>query len=65
MSVAAYYAAAAERHAKAVSDCLAESRRQVARGRRGLAFWLLDMAALNRRHYIADRAALKRAWREQ
>jgi hypothetical protein len=45
-------------HASAVLDCLESARSE---SRRHVAFWWLDMAASNRRHYAAARAAISKA----
>lgn len=48
----------AAEHAVAALNCLEMARAET---RRHVAFWLLDAAASNRRHYAAHRAAIAKA----
>lgn len=55
--------AEASRHQVAVVNYCEQAHADAGRGKRHMAFWCLDMAALHRRHYAAARAAIARATR--
>jgi hypothetical protein len=49
----------ASRHQVAAVNYCEQSRIDANRGKRGMAFWCLDMAARHRRRYVNARLALK------
>lgn len=53
--------AEALRHQVAVINYCDQSRADASRGKRHMAFWCLDMAALHRRRYAVARAAIAKA----